>query len=232
MVTKKIFTIFVFLLFFVGKAKSQYDFIARQLTNGGEVKITKKNWLIKNSSQNGIYYSKLSSREFPLSYVYDGSCGKFSIRGSVFELDKYFENMVACDLDFKSPETYKFYKFSFDNKKYIALQCINNGSGSSTSIIFIHLFQINIDSIVYYPLWSRYGSIACLGDFNRDGVLDFLKIRGNELQTGKDTFNANLLSLDNKGIKFIDAPQSKKWCFKKYYTKDNEIKIKILKAVN
>jgi hypothetical protein len=226
--TKRTFVMILSLLFIGIKAKSQYDFIAKQLVTSGQVKAIKQNWEFKNTNQGGTYYSNLSSSEFPLTYVYDGNCGNFEIRGNVFALNKYFSDGLACDLDLR-PEAYQFYKFDFGNKRYIALECINNGSGSATSFIFIHLFQINKDSVLYYPLWSRYGSIACLGDFNKDGVLDFLKIRNNEKQTGTDTFKAILMSLESTGVNFKDLPQSKEWYFKKVYTKKNKIRIKTIK---
>lgn len=228
MATKKTFVMILSLLFIGIKAKSQYDFIAKQIVTSGQVKAIKQNWEFKNTNQGGTYYSNLSSSEFPLTYIYDGNCGKFEIRGKVFELNKYFVNGLACDLDLRTPEVYQFYKFSFRNKNYIALECINNGSGSATSFILMHLFQINKDSVLYYPLWSRYGSIACLGEFNKDGVLDFLKIRNNEKQTGTDTFKATLMSLDSSGTNFKDLHHSKEWYFKKVYTKKNKIQIKYI----
>lgn len=229
MAIKKTVVMIVLLLLVSIKAKPQYDFVAKQLVTFGQVDATRLNWEFENSREGGIFYSTILNGEFPLSYVYDGNCGKFEICGNVFGLEKYFENRIACDLDLGIPEVYKFYKFSFRNKKYIALECINSGSGLSASFIFIHLFQVDGDSVLYYPLWSRYGSIACLGDFNKDNVLDFLKIRNNEKQTGKDTFIASLMSLDSTDTSFKDLPQSKKWYFKKVYATNNEIEIKTIK---
>ncbi|PLK42105.1 hypothetical protein C0V77_22595 [Emticicia sp. TH156] len=145
-------------------------------------------------------------------------------------MGKHFEEGFACDIDLRTPEMYQFYKFSFGNKNFIALTCINNGA--RTSFIFIHLFKLNKDSVLYYPLWSRYGSINCLGDFNNDNVLDFLKIRSNEKQTGSDTFKASIMSLDRSETNFKDLFKSKEWYFKKVYTKRNKIQIKTIKPLN
>lgn len=232
MATKITIVIIVSLLFIAVKAKSQYDFIAKQLVTSGQVKASKQNWEFKNTIQGEIYYSKLLSSVFPLTYSYDGNCSRFEIKGKVFELNKYYGQGFACDLDFKVPESYQFYEFSFGNKRYFALQCINNGSGSSTSLIFTHLFEIMKDNVLYFPLWSRYGSIACLGDFNKDSILDFLKIRNNEIQTGTDTFKATLMSLDSSGISFKDIPKSNEWYFKRVYTKKNRIEIKMIRPKN
>lgn len=229
MVTKTNFLICFFMCIAILDSYAQYGFVAKKLAPFGSIKPIKLNAIFINTKESNIYYSKLSSLEFPLIYKYDGDCGKFELRGKTFNLSDSYENRLACDLDLTIPNIFKVYKFIFRGQTYFALECINNGS--RTSFILIHLFKINKDKIEYYPLWSRYGSIKCLGDFNNDGVLDFLKIRNNEKHTGEDTFKANLMSLDSLKNRFEDYPKSKEWYFKRIYTKENSIKIEIIKPI-
>lgn len=206
------------------EANAQYDFVAKKIIPNGHLKIkTLKNKFITNQRSN-IYYSKLSNPKFPLEYIDDGNCGKFVIKNKTFPLKDFFETELACDLDLTA---YKVYQFRFKRHQYYALECINKGS--RTSFILIHLFEVGKQSIYYYPLWSRYGSINCIGDFNKDGNLDFLKIRNNEDQTGKDTFKATIMSLNHSQHIFKDLNNSEAWYFRKTYINDNLIDIKMLK---
>lgn len=178
------------------------------------------------------YGFKFDSKKIDVQFHYpekdsDNSCSYFVIFQKRINLIGKFENDFACDLDVNS---FELYKGEFKNKNYLLLTCINNGSGGFATTIIFHLFDItNKNNIKYYPLWSRYGSINCFGDFNSDGVLDFLKIRNNEKQTGTDTFKTTLMTLDSLHTIFKDLPQSKHWYFKKIYTKKNRIRIKMIK---
>lgn len=189
---------------------------------------------INNQYKNLNYGFKFDNKTIDIQFHYpqndsDNSCSYFIVFQKRINLIGKFENDFACDLDINS---FKLYEGEFKNKKYLLLTCINNGSGGFSTTIIFHLFEVtNKHSILYHPLWSRYGSIACLGDFNKDGILDFLKIRNNERQTGTDTFKASLMSLDSTNI-FKDLPKSKEWYFKRDYTKSNKIRIRIIKSSN
>ena len=220
-------TIFIYILLSVAfKANAQYDFVAKKLMPQGHVKIQALKNKLVNTKESNIYYSKLFNPIFPLIYMYDGNCGIFKIKDKTFPLIENFEDGLACDLDLSFPEAYSVYKFTFKKRQYFVLECVNQGS--RTSFILVHLFQINKKSIYYYPLWSRYGSVKCLGDFNGDGILDFLKIRNNEKETGYDTFKGTLMSLDSTQNKFKDIPKSKEWIFRKKYTKNNMVEIDLI----
>ncbi len=138
-----------------------------------------------------------------------------------------FENdLLACNLDVTS---FEIFRFTFGRKEYLLIKSIKAGSGEVTTYIIFHLFDItNLKKIEYYPLWSKYGSISCFGDFNHDGKLDFLRIRDNWKETGKNTYKANLETLDTYKLKFISNTPNEFIIFEKTYSINNNLVIKIL----
>jgi hypothetical protein len=225
--TKNISIIAILLFISQIKIYAQYNFVAQTLLPKGNITFCLTKNLFAHTRESAIYCSKLYNIDFPLVYKYNGDCGIFEISGKKFPLNENFDDQFACDLDLTTPSSYKIYKFVFKEKKYYALECITNGS--RTSFILIHLFDVTDNkNIIYYPLWSRYGSIKCLGDFNKDGVLDFLKIRNNEKYTGTDTFISTLMSLATNEHKFKDILESKEWVFKRVYHRNNTFRVKVL----
>lgn len=152
---------------------------------------------IVNGESRKLTYSYLfKNQSLKLEYCYpesksDNGCSYFLLNGYRVNLKGNFESDFACDLDVTS---FNMYKGQYKGKKYILLTGINNGSGSSTSSIICILFDItNKGGIKYYPLWSKYGGKECFGDFNNDGVLDFLKVRNEGDDT---TLKLTLMSLN------------------------------------
>ncbi len=123
-------------------------------------------------------------------------CGYLMVNNEKIDLKGKFEGNLGCELDVTS---FNVYKGSFEGHKYILLTCINTGSGSSTSAVMCNLFDVtNKSAIKYYPLWSKYGSQFCFGDFNKDGELDFLQSR---IQGENDVLRITLLTLKSSKFK-------------------------------
>lgn len=200
----------------------------------GSFESTKSTYAIVNGEkrkQNTEF--KFSNSKINLSFSYpktssDSSCNYFILFGNKISLHNKFEQNFTCDLDINS---FQVYVSEFNNRKYLLLNGINAGSGDfATTIIFL-LFDITDKlKIKFYPLWSKYGSINCLDDFNRDGKLDFLKIRNNETKTGSNTFKVSFMSVDNVRFQFEDS-LIKTWIIKRSYNQNNEIKFKVLKEI-
>ena len=159
-----------------------------------------------------IYSYYLNNSFIKLEYSYpqsikDRSCAYFIIGNSRINLSGRYDHNFACDLDVNS---FELYTAEFNEKNYILLTCINTGSGSFATTIICHLFDItNKSDIKYYPLWSKYGSSTCFGDFNNDGKLDFLKIRNIEgdyarLRISIETLDNGSFTPFKENLFFID----------------------------
>lgn len=155
-----------------------------------------------------------------LEYCYpqsasDGSCSYFIVNNQRIDIKGQFESDFACELDISS---FNVYQGSFNGHKYVILTCTNTGSGSSSSSVICNLFDVtNKSAIQYYPLWSKYGSQFCFGDFNKDGKLDFLQSR---IQGENDVLKITLLTL--KADKF--KPEAGKYIV----VKQTETSLKII----
>jgi hypothetical protein len=204
------------------------------IVKGDFVSTERKSSIVDGKIQKTITGYKFD-RIIDLQFYYpktkeDSSCSYFVFNRQKIKMVGRFENDFACDLDVTSFQVFEGY---FNRKKYILLTSINSGSGSFATTIIFHLFDITKkDKVIYYPLWSRYGSIKCLGDFNKDGILDFLKIRNNEKYSGSNTFKGSLMSLDKLHNSFRDIPNGKEWIFERTYTKDSNINFKLKQPSN
>jgi hypothetical protein len=162
----------------------------------------------KNNQQGQKPYSsyRFSNTAFNFQYCYpeaksDNDCSYFVVGGKRINIFGVFENNFACDLDISS---FKLYKGSFKNRKYLLLTCINTGSGSSTTSVICNLFDItDINSIKYYPLWAKFGSSTFFGDFDKDGKLDFIQSR--YYNGKKDLIFLKILSLSDG--QFLDKSE-------------------------
>lgn len=198
------------------------------IIEGKFVSTERKSSIINEKVQKIITGYKFD-RSIDLQFYYpktaaDSSCSYFVLNQQKIKITGRFENNFACDLDVSS---FQVFKGNLGSKKYILLKSINSGSGSFATTIVFHLFDVTKKSrVIYYPLWSRYGSINCFGDFDKDGTLDFIKIRNNEKYTGSNTFRANLMSIDKLHNDFKDIPNTKEWIFERTYTKDSNISFK------
>ncbi len=195
------------MLLCVNGANAQYDDFYKGIIKAtpiftslkGSFKANKVKVLNINGSNKSQVYSYLyKAGALSLEYCYparetDGGCSYFIINGHKVNLKGRFENDFACELDITS---FRLYKGRYNGREYLLLTCINTGSGSSTSSVVCNLFDISDKkSIKYYPLWSKYGSPACFGDFNRDGILDFLRLR---VDGDQENLKLGLMSLKGK----------------------------------
>lgn len=201
---KKTFQLFLILLC-SKNVEAQYDYLFHTIISPqnifknveGEFKPVRFEWVKIDGENRRINYGYRFNNSFiPLDFFFpitacDSACSYFILHGQKINLKGKFESDFACDLDVNS---FKVYQGKFNNSSYILLTCINRGSGSFTTTILCNLFDVtNKDSIEYYPLWSKYGSKNCFGDFNHDGVMDFLRIRNINI----DTLKIDLLSKQN-----------------------------------
>ena len=185
----------------------QYDFIVTNLlpdTNNVPINVEYSLNQVDETvnNQKEIFY-ELSNPLVDLSYHPKGlnlECGYLKINDKVFKVKGgYPHPSWGCDLDENS---FELSRFDLGDRRYIILTAINWGSGSSTKIVFCHLFDItDIDNIHYYSLWSMYGSSHCFGDYNNDGNIDFLQIRYAPEAKDNDTFKLNLSTIDEKKFK-------------------------------
>lgn len=227
--------ILIVCLFAFKKNYSQYNFIVDKLFGKQDsLKFLKieGNFTIeatdKSENEKLKIYDFKNKENIQLKYYNaneQGLCDAFSIFNKKISMKGSFEDdRIACNLDISS---FEIYKFCFHNKKYLLIQSIRLGSGTATSLIIFHLFDItNLNSIKYYPLWSMYGSTSCFADFNHDGKLDFLNIRDNWKSTGSNTFKATISKIDETSK--LNPDEGKYAIFKKTYDKNDDITITVL----
>ncbi|HTD99293.1 MAG TPA: hypothetical protein VK668_08385 [Mucilaginibacter sp.] len=194
----------IILLLWIKSASAQYGSFYKSVINqpklfkplaGSFIAHKVKTTIVDGESRKLNYSYLFNNKSLRLEYFYpesktDSGCSYFILNGHRVNLKGHFEHDFACDLDVAS---FKVYKGQYNGEKYLLLTCINTGSGSSTSSVICNLFDITDKrSIKYYPLWSKYGSESCFGDFDKDGSLDFLKVR---IQGDNDTLRLSLMSL-------------------------------------
>lgn len=162
---------------------------------------------------NNIIYTR--PKEAELS---DTSCSFFIICNKKISLKDKFINNFGCDLDVS---TLQVYKALFQNKEYLLITGITNGSGTATTTVLLHLFDItNTKNILYFPLWSKFGSQYNFGDFNKDKKLDFVEVR-----PFKDTDHFTMTLMTKMQNKFMPLN-----CYKKL--KYNGRSMKIVQSKN
>ena len=126
----------------------------------------------------GKYSCKIDSIDLFFFYLYE-ECDYFVLNGSRFCPNDYIHDWSTCELDVNS---FILYKTTYNNHQYLLLTAVNNGSGRSAIYNICLIFDItDLNNIIFYPLWSKYGGKKCFGDFNGDGYIDFIKIKGEDL---------------------------------------------------
>lgn len=160
-----------------------------------------KNEITNGKSNKVLYMYSFKAPMIKVQYYYPqvnhgNECGYLMVNNKKIDLNGTFEGNFGCELD---PTSFNVYKGSFKGHQYVLLTCINTGSGSSSSSVMCNLFDVtDKDAIKYYPLWSKYGSQFSFGDFNKDGVLDFLQSR---IKGENDVLKITLLSLKGDDFK-------------------------------
>ena len=210
--------------------KAQFDFYTKSL-----VKIPKMvpsalsgEFVMKVIKPGHVYYN-FSNATLPIFYYPPNveDCGYFELFGkhytgkSKYDIDGNF----GCDLD---GETFKAFQFKLGNRSYFIITSIANANGRGTLYVFCQLFDItDKKNIIYYPLWSIFGSHLSFGDYNGDGRLDFLEVRNERAHTkDDDTFKLKLKTL-NKDQKSFEDVKGKYIIFHQEYV-DNSPKITII----
>jgi hypothetical protein len=182
-------SILFFFVLIASTCKAQYDDYLKSIVGKSTIfKKVKGEFVVKGfkkvKDKNGerqINYSyEFNKLPMTLGYYYptlssDSSCNYFVINKAKVSMRGLYPSDFACDLDVTS---FAVYKGRYENKNYILITAINNGSGSSTTSVICNLFDVtNLNKIKYFALWSKFGSASCFNDFNKDGKLDFLQIR-------------------------------------------------------
>jgi hypothetical protein len=217
------------------KCYCQYDFVIDALSiKRSKIKMNELEGTFENISSSGFNDTrryKFDNQKIDLTFIennYSGECDSFKLFGKKVGIQgKFGRIMNVCSLDVTS---FQVFKFTFNNRKYILIESIENASGTSTSYIIFHLFDVtHKNNILYFPAWSVYGSKSCFADFDNDGKLDFLTIRA--VKTGVDDgiYNATLSSIDYRDKKFKPTDDDKYILFRRTYNSKNNMVIKVLK---
>ena len=226
---------FIFLIPF--KRYCQYDFIVNSLLIKKPTleinKLKGKFDLYKSPNSNftdSRNYKYSNSKKIELLFVENDSnsgCDTFIVFGKKIGIKGKLENdWLSCPLDVTS---FEVFTFELRNNRYLLIQSIKAASGIATSYIIFHLFDItNTKKILYFSLWSIYGSPSCFSDFNNDGHLDFLMIRKAETYKKDDIYKLTLSTIDYSKGSFTPVNNKKYIVFQKHYNKKNEIYVSII----
>lgn len=106
-------------------------------------------------------------------------------------------NRIPLDLDILNASLFECTAFK---KNYFCIISGGTGlykSGTFQEIKFFVLIDItDKNNIVFYELFSRASSIHSIGDFNKDGVLDFLYVENDSLKS--KTYLVTLYTIQGK----------------------------------
>ncbi len=176
-------------------------------------------------SESKIEYYKFSNSKIDICYYPKQKyieCGFFKLFGQAIYLNDKFENYSGCDLDYGS---FEIYSYSIDNKSYIFLNANRFGSGTTTRFIYSNLFDISDKkNILYYPLYSIYGSGLSFGDYNGDKKIDFLEIGYKKDSNSSNDFRLVLKTLDEQKRVF-SLVENKYVDFRRLYKNDDSFEI-------
>ena len=181
---------------------------------------------VVNETNTLPYVFAFSNRELPINFyrtreseLTDTSCNYFVINRQQIVLKGKFVRDFACDMDVSS---FKVYNATLNSRKYLLISGITSGSGVAGTTVILLLFDVtDLNSIKYFPLWTKFGDALSFSDFNNDGNLDFIDIKPYQ---DRDHFKANFTTL--RGDKFITIEGSFK-----VLRYDGE-SLKTVKAVN
>jgi hypothetical protein len=158
-------------------------------------------------------------------YPPDVDCGHFSIEGKQYlQKGRYKESQeFGCDLDAQSMETFEV---TVGSRNYLLITSIALTSGKGTRVVFCQLFDVtDKKKVIYFPLWSLYGSHLSFGDYNNDGRLDFLETRYEVGAKDDNTFRVVLKTLDDRQC--FQTVKAKYIVFHQEYT-DDQPKISVI----
>jgi len=103
---------------------------------------------------------KISNNGF---FVYDGKkiFIEKSERGFWDELDE---------------SSFEVYEALFNNREYLLITGTNRGASTVIEVFSLLIDITNKSNVKTYFMHSTFGGYFCFGDFNKDGILDYLKI--------------------------------------------------------
>lgn len=227
----KILIFFLLITFLVcSRSTAQYDFIIDDLKikSTSIPKLINGYFYLRNENQNGkdIKYYDFSSADYDFCYYpkQQGlNCGYFVVNGIPIIIEGKYPFDLGCDLDYGS---FELFNITVNTKKYLALICIRYGSGSTTKNVYCNLFDVSMKGeVAFLPLWSLYGSGKCFGDFNSDGIIDFLEIRYDANSKDNNIFRVNLLTLNDIGLM---QKTNSYLTFRREYSNDGTIQVKVI----
>jgi hypothetical protein len=193
----------------------QYDTVFAQL----QIKTLLTSKIDSQNIRKTIWYAHDSNLVFRFySAGKSIKCNYWWVNGKVITVPNVIKGAPGCELDITSFEAYKL---RFNSRKYVIVTCINSGSGNYSRLVYCNLFDVtNPSTIRYNCMVSEYGSEKCFGDFNEDGILDFLAIKKGP--KNPNLFVANLYSLSPSNGAFV--LQKKNYLkFQRSYDRNNQL---------
>jgi len=154
----------------------------------------------------GDLYYTFSSADFPITYYQPfNGCGYFKLFGKNYILENRFNiEKFGCEMD---ELTFKVFHLRIATRNYFLVTSIAESNGRGTRNVFCELFDVTDPrDVLFYPLWSLYGSRYYFGDYNGDGKLDFLEVRYDRTKLrDDDTFKIQLQTLSGDWKTFTDV---------------------------
>lgn len=198
--------LFLFFIAFFLEGKGQYDFVVESLNVHSEISPTPIEGEFKKSTEKQvgqeIMYYAFSNINYDFCYYPKQpgiDCGYFSIGTHLIYLDNKYPHNLGCDLDYGS---FNLAKLEMGERQYLVLTSIRYGSGTTTRYVYCNLFDVSHkNEIQFFPLWSMYGSSHCFGDYNDDGMIDFLQIRYDPEAKDNDIFRLTFSTIDGQEFK-------------------------------
>lgn len=199
------------LLIFSLEVQSQYDEYIKSLISVSNdtfarVELERNFFIERNTdslSVEGYAYSidSINLKYYPKQK--GNPCSYFCLNGELFSFEGSFpeSKRFGCRLDYSS---FDFFTLDFENRKYFLLTTIPETSGSGTKNVFFHLFVLDESGVKYFPMWSMYGTHLNLGDYNSDGLLDFIETRYDVSKSDNQFFKSRLLSLSPEHNRFTE----------------------------
>ncbi|MBL7787219.1 MAG: hypothetical protein JNM36_15035 [Chitinophagales bacterium] len=173
------------------------SFFNKSSRNSVTINVTKANPELVPESYDTLSFQYISDSLFFTHQTY-GDDGTISFMGKTYRMGKDCLNhnfVSTIPTDMVTTEAAEVYDFWVANRHYVTISAFSAiVAEQKDDVVIFNLFDVtDSQDVKYYTLRSTSGESCNLGDFNHDGVLDFIRVK----KSWDNTYYLTLYSLRN-----------------------------------